>query len=357
MLSVRRALAEDLDLLVSLGRQTFFDTFQGTCSEQDMQLFLDSMHHPAKIAAELADPDSHFYLLLKGTAVIGYSRLWRDPAPLDIVKGQKPIELVRFYLVQSAIGTGAAAHLMRATLEMARLLAHDTVYLGVWEHNHRANKFYTKWGFSHIGEHIFAVGNDPQLDHWMELPLASLQLSPSKPAEARFVIRIASRADLPLLARMAKQTFYETWKDTCSEQDMSDYLDQNFSLPQMVASLEEPSSSFLLLEEIGQSLRGYAHLVNAPAPPEISIDKPLYLKRFYLKLNAQGSGASNILMQACLDHAVQQDAGGIYLNVWERNFRAQRFYARYGFIKKAEIPYPLGTQIDTDWILQRPNGA
>jgi diamine N-acetyltransferase len=355
MLSVRRASAEDLDLLVSLGRKTFFDTFQGTCSEQDMQLFLDSMHHPAKIAAELADPDSHFYFLQKGSEVIGYSRLWRDPAPLDIVQGKNPIELVRFYLIQSAIGSGAATHLMSATLEMARLLGHDTAYLGVWEHNHRAKKFYTKWGFTHIGEHVFPVGNDPQLDHWLERPLANLPLSAATPPEARFVTRIATRADLPLLARMAKQTFYDTWKDTCSEQDMSDYLAQNFSLPSMVALLEESRSSFLLLDEVGQSLRGYAHLVDAPAPPEIILDKPLYLKRFYLKQKAQGSGAADTLMRACLDHAAQEGAGGIYLNVWERNFRAQRFYARYGFIKRAEIPYPLGAQVDTDWILDRPN--
>ena len=175
MPSTRCALAQDLDLLVSIGRQTFFDTFTGTCSEEDMQLFLDTMHHPEKIAAELADPNCHFYLLEEDHSVIGYTRLWKDPAPLPIVRGQNPIELVRFYLIQSAIGSGAAGHLMQATLKTARLLGHDTIYLGVWEQNHRAKRFYTKWGFSPIGEHIFHVGNDPQLDHWLERPLADLQ--------------------------------------------------------------------------------------------------------------------------------------------------------------------------------------
>jgi diamine N-acetyltransferase len=274
---------------------------------------------------------------------------------LDIVQGKNPIELVRFYLIQSAIGSGAAAHLMRATLEMARLLAHDTIYLGVWEHNHRAKKFYLKWGFTHIGEHVFPVGNDPQLDHWMERPLHSLALSEPSTPQQQFLIRTAQRSDLPLLARMAKETFYDTWKDTCSEQDMNTYLNQHFSLPQMGASLDEPGSRFLLLEEIGHALRGYAHLVKATPPPEIKVANPLYLKRFYLKSYTQGSGAANTLMRACLAQAREAAAGGIYLNVWEKNFRAQRFYARYGFIKRAEIPYPLGNQIDTDWILDRPN--
>lgn len=355
MLRVRRAQIEDRDLLVWLGRKTFFDTFHQSCSEQDMNLFLDSMHHPEKIAAELADPNSHFYLLEEDQNVIGYSRLWRDAAPLPIVQGKNPIELGRFYLLQSAIGSGAASHLMRATLEMARLLAHDTIYLGVWEHNHRAQRFYTKWGFSKIGEHIFPVGNDPQLDHWLEKPLNTLALSEETAPKSHFSTRLATRADLPLLAKMAKETFYETWKDTCSEQDMNTYLQQNFTLPSLGNQLDEVGSTFLLLQEEGKALRGYAHLLETKVPPEIQIAKPLYLKRFYLTSYAKGSGAANTLMRSCLAQAAAQKAGGIFLNVWERNFRAQRFYARYGFIKRAEIPYPLGNQVDTDWILDRPH--
>jgi ribosomal protein S18 acetylase RimI-like enzyme len=53
---------------------------------------------------------------------------------------------------------------MRELLEAARGAGHETMWLGVWEHNERALAFYRKWGFEVVGEHIFQVGDDPQND-------------------------------------------------------------------------------------------------------------------------------------------------------------------------------------------------
>ena len=41
------------------------------------------------------------------------------------------------------------------------------MFLGVWEHNPRAQAFYRKWGFERVGEHVFQMGDDPQIDWWM----------------------------------------------------------------------------------------------------------------------------------------------------------------------------------------------
>lgn len=45
------------------------------------------------------------------------------------------------------------------------------LWLGVWERNERAIKFYEKKGFNSFADHIFTLGNDAQRDVLMELKL------------------------------------------------------------------------------------------------------------------------------------------------------------------------------------------
>ncbi len=162
-MQARIASIEDRDLLVDLGRRTFFETFVGTCSDEDMDLFLATSYSPEKVEAELKDPLSRFLILEDLHGPLGFTR----------IQGDTPdrVELVRFYMEQRAIGTGAAHILMEGTLELARGLGYSQVYLGVWEKNFRAQKFYMKWGFLKTGEKIFMVGTDPQVDWYYEREL------------------------------------------------------------------------------------------------------------------------------------------------------------------------------------------
>ena len=60
---------------------------------------------------------------------------------------------------------------MQASMDEARNLGHRSIYLGVWEHNHRAQSFYFRWNFRVVGSHIFQMGDDPQMDWLMEREL------------------------------------------------------------------------------------------------------------------------------------------------------------------------------------------
>ena len=42
-ISIRKIEPEDVHVLSELAKQTFFDTFTGTCTEEDMQSFLDEL--------------------------------------------------------------------------------------------------------------------------------------------------------------------------------------------------------------------------------------------------------------------------------------------------------------------------
>ena len=58
--------------------------------------------------------------------------------------------------------------LMNFALDFAMTNKYEVVWLGVWEHNNRAQKFYWKYGFEKSGHtHPFPIGNTPQTDLWL----------------------------------------------------------------------------------------------------------------------------------------------------------------------------------------------
>ena len=91
----------------------------------------------------------------------------RADAPDPAVTGEAPIELWRFYVDHAMHGLGVAGQLMAACIETARARDAATLWLGVWERNPRAIRFYEKWGFIDVGSHLFQMGTDPQTDRVM----------------------------------------------------------------------------------------------------------------------------------------------------------------------------------------------
>jgi ribosomal protein S18 acetylase RimI-like enzyme len=82
------------------------------------------------------------------------------------VQADRPVELSRIYVAANWIGRGVGAAIMQRCIDEARASDSDVLWLGVWERNERAIKFYEKWGFTKVGEHVFVLGSDPQTD-WL----------------------------------------------------------------------------------------------------------------------------------------------------------------------------------------------
>lgn len=169
--SIRRATTDDASLLAELGARTFYDTFVDHTQPEDMAAYLAATFDPEIQAAELADPLSSFFIAETDGAVSGYAQLRAGEAE-PCVSGRKPVELVRLYVSQQWLGRGVGQALMRACVDEARRAGYETMWLGVWEHNGRAQSFYRKWNFQVVGDHIFRVGADPQTDLIMERALS-----------------------------------------------------------------------------------------------------------------------------------------------------------------------------------------
>lgn len=169
-LTIRRGTLEDAGLLSELGARTFEETFGAHNTEEDLAAYMASSFNLAQQTAELEDPASTFLIAEVDGRAAGYAKL-RDGEPEQGVEGSKPVELVRLYVSREWLGRGIGEQLMRACLDEARQAGHETIWLGVWERNQRAQAFYRKWNFRTIGEHMFQLGADLQRDLLMERTL------------------------------------------------------------------------------------------------------------------------------------------------------------------------------------------
>ncbi len=166
-ISIRHAELTDAEMLTGLAARTFYDAFAATNTPENMEAYMSVAFTLEQLTAELSDPRSKFLIAEVDGAPSGYSKLLNGVAP-ECVTGMDPIEIARLYVEQKWLGSGVGRALMQACLDEARREGHQTIYLGVWEHNHRAQAFYRKWGFEFVGTHIFQMGDDPQTDLLME---------------------------------------------------------------------------------------------------------------------------------------------------------------------------------------------
>ncbi len=170
---IRYAGIDDAQLLAELGARTFSETFAADKRNrpEDIAAYLASSFGQAQQGAELTDSRSIFLIAEVDGVAVGYAKLCAGRAP-DAVTGEKPTELVRLYVSREWLGRRIGAALMRACIDEAKRKGYRTLWLGVWEHNHRARAFYHKWEFHDAGQHIFQLGDDPQTDILMERPVS-----------------------------------------------------------------------------------------------------------------------------------------------------------------------------------------
>ena len=166
-------------------------------------------------------------------------------------------------------------------------------------------------------------------------------------------IRQATAADAATLAEFAERVFDEVFSPGNDEGDMASYLNEAFSPDKQRAEITAPGSIVLLAEDGSGTLAGYLHICPAPAPECVSDPAAVELKRLYVDPARHSRGLGKQLLEDGLARAKATGAKAVWLGVWERNFRAQHFYQREGFTRAGEHDFYLGSDRQTDWIMER----
>ncbi|HJV22843.1 MAG TPA: GNAT family N-acetyltransferase [Holophagaceae bacterium] len=169
-LELREATPADAARVAALARQSFTETFAEDNNPGDLALFLDSAYGEAQQGAELQDPAWTTWIASVDGVPLAFAQLKRGPAEA-CVTGPAPVELNRLYVLAAAKGQGLGKALMGTVIARAKAEGFRTLWLGVWEHNTRAQAFYRRWPFVDVGSHTFVVGTDPQIDRIWECPI------------------------------------------------------------------------------------------------------------------------------------------------------------------------------------------
>ena len=167
-LIIKRANTGDASQLRELSVSTFQETFGPPVNKQeDMDSYIEDQMSMEQLCAELADNENLFFLAYYQDQLIGYVKMRAKIIPTELEQ-YHPIEIERLYVIKEYQSKKAGAALMNYCLAYATQHSYDMVWLGVWEHNHKALKFYKDFGFELFGSHPFVLGDDVQTDVLMK---------------------------------------------------------------------------------------------------------------------------------------------------------------------------------------------
>ena len=173
--TVRDATASDVEVLARVAAATFALACPPHMTIDRIDAFIDGVLSRSRFEDYLGDGSRRVLLAERGSRPVGYAMLVdAEPADPDVaasIRLRPTVELSKIYVLPDAHGTGGARLLMEAGLDWARTRGALAVWLGVNQQNERAQRFYTKSGFTVVGMKRFLVGDRYEDDFVMERPL------------------------------------------------------------------------------------------------------------------------------------------------------------------------------------------
>lgn len=157
---------DDFDTLRELSIRTYYETFAHLNTPEDMAAYLEDAFNVDKLSKELNDSNSSFFFLYTDNRLAGYLKMNEAPSQTDI-NDAASLQIERIYVTSEFQGAGLGRYLMEQAIAIAIERNKAYVWLGVWEKNEKAIRFYKKNGFYKIGTHIFVMGEDVQTDYVM----------------------------------------------------------------------------------------------------------------------------------------------------------------------------------------------
>lgn len=169
-MKIRKVNIQEVEKLKEIGKLTFAETFSSENSEEDMREYLEEGFSTKKLKTELTDKNTEFYFAELENKVIGYLKVNFGQSQTEI-KDKNALEIERIYVLKEFHGKKIGQNLYNKAIELAKEKNTEYVWLGVWEQNSRAIRFYEKNGFVAFDKHIFQLGKDKQTDIMMKLKL------------------------------------------------------------------------------------------------------------------------------------------------------------------------------------------
>lgn len=167
---IKKIGLESLEELRTISLATFTQSFYHLNSPEDFDHYVSNAFAKDKLKEEIENPLTHFYFVYRETELIGYFKINLD---IDAYEqpDQESMELQRIYVNQDRQSAGTGQEILNFIFKLGRDMRYKSIWLGVWNQNKRAIRFYEKNGFTRIGEHPFLLGQDLQTDDLYQIYL------------------------------------------------------------------------------------------------------------------------------------------------------------------------------------------
>lgn len=170
LITIRPADYNDLTQLAHLSAQTFYDAFAHLNNAEDVLHYINTTYSENNLFLEMNQPGTCFYLAELDGQAVGYLKLNYGNSQTEFQKANEA-EIQRLYVLSAYQGRRIGEQLIQFAIGQALQNNCTTIWLGVWEHNTNAIRFYERHGFTLFGKHDFLLGNDLQTDFLMKRPI------------------------------------------------------------------------------------------------------------------------------------------------------------------------------------------
>ena len=165
------------------------------------------------------------------------------------------------------------------------------------------------------------------------------------------LIKKIELSEIQQLQKIGRETFYETFADDNSEENMTDYLEEKFALDKITSELLNPASEFYFAYN-NDKILGYLKVNFAEAQTELKDKNGLEIERIYVLKEYHGLKVGQLLYNKALQIAKGADLNYIWLGVWEENVKALSFYKKNGFVEFDKHIFKLGDEEQTDLLMK-----
>ena len=157
-----------------------------------------------------------------------------------------------------------------------------------------------------------------------------------------------------VLRELEVQTYQETFGPYIKAEDMQDYFTHELSLEQIQKDLAQVESETYFALDEKEKIVGLLKFNWGQAQTEpVEMDKSFEIQRIYVKKKFHGAGFGKEMFDFAMQEATKRKFSWIWLGVWEKNFKAQNFYFKYGFERFSEHEYATGETVDIDWLIRK----
>ncbi len=163
----RLANLEDAAAIRQLSEKTFRDTYTIYNTPENMELHVAKNFSLQQIGKELKGTDSQYFIIESEQEIVAFAKLVKGHST-EGLEDKNVVEIERFYIDKTQQGQQLGRKLMDFCVEWSIENNFEIIWLGVWENNANAMKFYQKMGFEFLSKHTFVLGTEVQTDFTMK---------------------------------------------------------------------------------------------------------------------------------------------------------------------------------------------